>query len=123
VIVSSRSTGEYPPCGGTSTRHGQSATTQISSMVLWHKTSAARTEEYSETNNEEVLTMHNRNRWRTLTQPKEDDGVENEGRRPIKDIPKVVYAPELPKDPYGSTNKPPYVPNARQSYGDDYDHC
>ena len=66
------------------------------------------------------MNMRNRNSWRTLTQTKQDDGMENGGRRPKKDIPKVIYAPELPKNPYGTANKPPYVPCPMRYY-DDYD--
>jgi hypothetical protein len=86
-------------------------------LVLWHMASAARTEEHSEKTKKEVMTMHNRNRWRTPTQTKEDEGTANEGRTPIMYIPKVIYAPELP-DPYRSTQ--PYVP-CPMRYHDDYD--
>ncbi|MGO9568111.1 MAG: hypothetical protein ACLP5H_11270 [Desulfomonilaceae bacterium] len=67
--------------------------------------------------------MRYRNRWTSLRRTKVVEGMENEERRPKKDIPKVIYAPELPKYSYGSTNEPPYVPCPMRYYDDDYDHC
>ena len=71
----------------------------------------------SQENKEEVVNMRNPNAQETFTQPKEDDGMKNGGRRLKKDIPKVIYAPDLP-DPYRSTQ--PYVACPMQYY-DDYD--